>query len=93
MAIHWEKVGWSIPSELNTINYESLLLRLNCDKANSLLKWNSAMNFNETVKMTIEWYKNFYNKDIILKDFTIKQIESYTLIAQDKNLSWTRSLI
>lgn len=93
MAIHWEKVSWSIPSELNALNYESLLLRLNCDKANILLKWNSAMNFNETVKMTIEWYKNFYKKDINLKDFTIKQIESYTLIAQDKNLSWTKSLI
>ena len=53
--------------------YESQLLKLNCDKAAAKLKWKSTMNFSETVKMTSEWYKIFYQApESTLNFFLIK---------------------
>ena len=46
------------------------------------------MNFDETVKMTIDWYKKFYqlNKDNMLL-FTNSQINLYEKLAKIKDLS------
>ena len=37
---------------------EANLLRLNCDKAHSLLNWKPILNLDQCLDMTIEWYKN-----------------------------------
>ena len=39
--------------------HEAGLLKLNCDKALFDLKWLPTMQFAETVKMTVDWYKAF----------------------------------
>ena len=56
---------------------ESNLLKLNSNKAKKKLKWNTLLNFNETIKIVTDWYKNFY----ILKknnlEFSKKQIIAY----------------
>lgn len=41
--------------------HEAGLLHLNCDKSNHQLAWNPVWNFEQTVKTTVEWYKNFIN--------------------------------
>lgn len=41
--------------------HEAGLLHLNCDKANHKLGWKAIWNFEETVKITIDWYKNYLN--------------------------------
>jgi CDP-glucose 4,6-dehydratase len=41
--------------------HEAGLLHLNCDKSNHQLAWNPVWNFEQTVKTTIEWYKNYLN--------------------------------
>jgi CDP-glucose 4,6-dehydratase len=41
--------------------HEAGLLHLNCDKSNHQLGWNPVWNFQQTVKTTIEWYKNYLN--------------------------------
>jgi len=41
--------------------HEAGLLHLNCDKSNHQLAWNPVWNFEQTVKATIEWYKNYLN--------------------------------
>jgi len=41
--------------------HEAGLLHLNCDKSNHQLGWNPVWNFEQTVKTTIEWYKNYIN--------------------------------
>ena len=53
------------------------------------LEWHSALQFEETVKMTVEWYKEYYqNKAQSMHDFTISQIEAYTKAARLNNISW-----
>lgn len=39
--------------------HEAGLLHLNCDKSNYQLGWNPVWDFEKTVALTIEWYKNF----------------------------------
>jgi len=41
--------------------HEAGLLHLNCDKANHQLGWIPLWNFEQTIQMTIEWYKNYLN--------------------------------
>ena len=90
MSIIWDNVNWTDTSEINTSLHEAALLKLNCDKALSDLNWTSNLNFEETVRMTIEWYKAFYEGDEgLMYDFTISQINEYSEIAQLRNLSWT----
>ena len=61
MRENWKKVSWKILKKKNNL-YESNLLKLNCKKALRILRWKSILNFNQTVKMTSEWYKVFYSK-------------------------------
>ena len=39
--------------------YESKLLRLNSNKAKKKLGWKPVLNFEASVKMIINWYKNY----------------------------------
>ncbi len=54
---HWKNIKWKIK---NNKNIESSLLKLNCDKANKLLNWYPSLNFEDTIKLTINWYKEYY---------------------------------
>ncbi|MDC3293793.1 CDP-glucose 4,6-dehydratase [Alphaproteobacteria bacterium] len=61
--------GFAIP--------EAKLLKLNCDKARTLLKWHSICDFEATIKMTVDWYQTYFNRQSDIKRLTEKQIEEY----------------
>lgn len=89
MSLSWENVRWKDTSKDHTHLHEAGLLKLNCDKALFDLKWLPTMDFVETVKMTIDWYKAFYGPSKInMKDFSIAQIEEYSNLAKKRNRSW-----
>jgi len=69
---------------------ESSLLRLNCDKALSLLKWRSNFEYSRTIDFIADWYNKFYYDDIDMYDFTLSQIEFYCELAKKKQLIWTK---
>jgi CDP-glucose 4,6-dehydratase len=78
MKNYWHKVNWKIKRKnKNEIYYESKLLRLNCIKAKKRLKWNSILNINETIGMTINWYKKFYSEPKKIRDLALSQIKTY----------------
>ena len=52
---------------------ESKLLNLNCNKIKKTTKWEAKLNFNQTMKNTIKWYKS-YDKG---KNITKQQIMDY----------------
>ncbi len=76
--------------EANTAFHEAGLLKLNCDKALSYLQWKPVLNFQETAKLTAEWYNYFYNDRSreSVTDYTISQIEAYTNLAKSKSIHW-----
>jgi len=88
MSKYWSKIKWVDVSDKSHV-HEATLLKLNCDKALSDLKWQSVLGFEDTVKNTVEWYKKYYdNSNQSMLDFTSDQINSYTNIAKLKKIPW-----
>lgn len=90
MANYWDRVQWKDNSTLVCGPYESGLLKLNCDKSLHHLQWHALMGFEETVKMTAEWYKNFYTDSQKISSITTAQIAKYTDMASKLGLGWAQ---
>ncbi len=90
MANTWDKVKWQDVSGKTKGPYESGLLKLNCDKALHLLNWHAVMDFEQTVKFTTEWYRNYYNNQASITAFTNSQINSYREVASNKGMPWVK---
>jgi len=69
--------------------HEAGLLKLNCDKALSLLKWQAALGYQDTIKFTSEWYYDHYKNGANMLVKTMSQIDEYHNIAHERRLSWT----
>tara|TARA_B100000029_G_scaffold513343_1_gene612646 strand:- start:1169 stop:2245 length:1077 start_codon:yes stop_codon:yes gene_type:complete len=78
MQKHWPSIKYSTPHKKTKKFHESSLLKLNCNKAKTFLKWRAVLNFEETITMTAQWYKNFYKNKI--HTTSIEQIEKYNKI-------------
>ena len=87
MSKYWEKVRWEINKESNNFP-ESGLLKLNCDKALMMLNWHSILPFEETIKYTIEWYKEFFYDKSNIEKKSINQIFEYVSLAKKKSIEW-----
>lgn len=90
MSQHWPQVRWKDVSTTNHGPHESGLLKLNCDKALHELRWHAVMDFQETIKMTAEWYQAFYENDSPIEEITKAQILTYTSLAQQRGLQWAQ---
>ena len=68
------------------------LLKLCCDKALAQLDWKAALNFEETIRYTAEWYARYYaqNPAPDMWSFTQGQIAAYENTARERNLTWAR---
>jgi len=88
MSKNWSQVRWNDVSNDEHV-HEAGLLKLNCDKALFDLDWKPTLQFEETVKMTVEWYRKFYqNPDDLMYEYTINQIDTYSSIAKLRKISW-----
>ncbi len=92
VKIHWGNVSWKDISQDDNYFHEAGLLKLNCDKALLFLGWQSTMDFNETVRMTVEWYRDFYSNKVDMFEYTSNQIRQYINFAKEKNQIWVQSL-
>jgi CDP-glucose 4,6-dehydratase len=90
MALHWDQVRWQNVSESVAGPYESDLLKLNCDKSLHYLQWHAVMGFEDTVRMTAEWYRAYYQNPTQIAATTDDQIAAYTAIAKQHGLAWAR---
>jgi CDP-glucose 4,6-dehydratase len=90
MALHWDQVRWQDVSQALTGPYESGLLKLNCDKSLHYLRWHAVMGFEDTVRMTAEWYRAHYQKPAEIAVTTRSQIAAYTAIAKQQGLAWAQ---
>jgi CDP-glucose 4,6-dehydratase len=88
MALHWEQVRWQDVSGSAAGPYESGLLKLNCDKSLHYLHWHAVMGFEDTVRMTAEWYRGYYHQPAHIAATTNAQIAAYTAIAKQHGLEW-----
>ena len=77
MRKFWKKVSWVIDKKNKTNFFESNLLKLNCSKAKTILKWKCILSFKETIYMAMHWYKNYYLNPGKANQITINQIREY----------------
>ena len=67
----WNLCRWRFIKK-KTNHKESVLLKLNSNKAFKILKWKTILNFREILVYTLEWYKEYYlNKSNILTSYQI----------------------
>jgi CDP-glucose 4,6-dehydratase len=83
--LSWSKIKYTVSPDKNN-HHEANLLMLDCSKANKLLKWTPVWDRSETIKKTILWYKDFYEKDVLN---TGDDIINYVQEAVTKNKVWT----
>lgn len=83
----WGQGSWKHP-KLPQDKKESILLKLCCDRALHRLAWYAILDFQETVKLTAEWYKNYYNNSCDMYEFTCSQIDYYAKKAVSLNMPW-----
>jgi CDP-glucose 4,6-dehydratase len=57
--------------------YESDYLQLDSAKANKVLKWNPFLDTEKSIKLTSEWYKDYYSNNNQAKLLSIKHLKEY----------------
>jgi CDP-glucose 4,6-dehydratase len=90
---HWRFDGLSdhFIIDNNSSFHEAGLLKLNCDKALSLLQWKPVLDFSQTARLTGAWYNNYYKtKSEDSFAYTVKQINEYIELAGQKQLAWLK---
>ncbi len=85
ITLHW-KGRYKIVTKENA-PHEAHSLKLDCSKANKILKWKPTFEITDSLQFTIDWHKSFTSENDIYQLCT-QQISSYTKIAQDKKIDW-----
>ena len=67
---------------------EAGLLKLCCDKALHRLKWRPSLAYDDTVRMTGEWYRDFYQSKANPRQLTHDHIRQYVTLARQTRQVW-----
>jgi CDP-glucose 4,6-dehydratase len=67
------------------IKHEAKLLALDINKSKHRLSWSPILDIDETITMTIEWYKNYKSEDMMI--FCQKQIQEYVKLWKLRNVN------
>src|SRR5262249_44385453 len=67
MQGHWPSAIWEVKRDSST-KKETQMLLLNCEKAKTVLKWQSRLTFADAVNLTSNWYRAFAEGQTNLRD-------------------------
>lgn len=71
--------------------HEAGLLKLSCDKALFHLKWESNLDYAETIRLVSEWYFSFYRDNVDMYAYTQNQIDQYERLAKERGRVWVQT--
>ena len=74
----------------NSPFHEAGLLKLNCDKALSLLRWTAVLDYETLIDFTGNWYYQYYRQSTDLFALTTRQISEYEESAKKQRQAWTQ---
>ena len=83
---HWPG-KWEDKSDPQAV-HEAKLLNLATDKAYHFLNWSPVWSFAETIKHTVDWYRQSNASDIDVHALTTVQLNSYTAAAKSADVTW-----
>ena len=82
---HWPQVAYNI-SNSDSDSKESTYLMLDYSKSQELLSWGPLLDIEETVKVTANWYRDYYEKEGIN---TLNNLKEYIASAKNNHFAWT----
>jgi CDP-glucose 4,6-dehydratase len=82
---YWNKIEYEISQDTNQ-PHEAKLLKLDCSKAHTLLKWKDVWSSDITFEKTVKWYKAFYEDNFIV--LTSEDLYTYVNDAKTKKIEW-----
>lgn len=68
--------------------HEAKLLMLSTAKAERVLQWKPAWNFEAAIRRTVEWYRNMHQSPASASELTLKQIGEYETAAREQQIVW-----
>lgn len=90
LADHWGFQRGETPFEVvsNVPFHEAGLLKLNCDKALLVLRWEPTLQLDECLYMTGDWYRRFYRERCSALDLMDEQRSLYEMKARERGRAW-----
>lgn len=82
---YWPKIEYKISKQTNHF-HEANLLKLDSTKANRLLSWKPIWSTLRSLEKTVQWYKAYYEKGIVL---TENDLIDYIYDAKSQKAAWT----
>jgi CDP-glucose 4,6-dehydratase len=67
--------------------HEAGILKLDCSKAVTMLKWHSVWDSNATFEHTVNWYQAYYRQQQVLSS---ADLNNYLQTATERLLAWTK---
>ena len=83
MRVYWPRINCRIVKQKKF--KENTLLHLNSYKSKKILKWKTVLDFSNSVRFTIEWYKYYLTNKKNIYHYSTKQIFKYLEILEKKN--------
>jgi len=90
MTSRWPGTRWHVPEGSGGGEHEAMLLKLSCDKALLHLRWRAALQFNETVELTVDWYRNWHEGRVDMYAQARQQIARYCTLARERGICWAK---
>ena len=90
MGSVWGDYEINITKNLTSDVHEAGLLKLNCDKALSILNWQATLSQEQAIKYTASWYRRFYFEKRDPRELTNDQILEYCAQARQQGLPWAK---
>lgn len=75
MKKNWGRIKWK--TKVNKKFFENTLLQLDSSKSKKKLSWKSSLGFNKTIFLTVDWYRNFFEKKNSIISKSLSQILYY----------------
>jgi len=86
----WGQGSWRGESDGVPKVHEARFLKLDCTRANNILRWYPVYDISETLRVTTDWYKEYYSSKGKMWDYAILDIERFVQAASRQGQAWAR---
>ena len=89
----WGHGQWrDVSTDMQNAPHEANLLRLDCTKAATLLRWKPAYSLDRSLRETVAWYHGHqFDRGFDASDYMNQQIDSYVKAAVQSDVCWAVS--
>lgn len=86
----WKEGSYHINEQGVGQKKEAGLLKLCCDRSLMRLDWEAILNFEETIKATAGWYREYYLTQEKPRELSLAQINWYQNQARERGAAWIK---